>query len=49
MFETFKEEMKNFLKEMKEKTNKNWKTSANPLKKTKKKMEIKTMKKLFKA
>ena len=37
MFETLKEEMRNSLKEMEEKTNKNWKKSINFLKKTKKK------------
>ena len=36
MFETLKEEMKNFLKWRKRLT-KNWKTSTNPLKKAKKK------------
>ena len=36
IFEAFKEEIKIFLKEMEKKTNKNWKKSANPLKKTKK-------------
>ena len=37
MFETLTEEMKNFLKEMEEKTNKKLEESTNPLKKTKKK------------
>lgn len=46
MLETLKEEMSNSLKEMKERT-KNWKTSANPLKKTKKK-QSNILKKLFK-
>ena len=36
MMGTFKEEMKNFLKEMEEKTNKNWKKLLNPLMKPKK-------------
>ena len=43
--ETFKEEMKNSLKEMKEKINKNWKKLINPSKKhppPKKKQEKKT-------
>ena len=31
-----KEEMRNSFKEMEKKTNKNWKASTNPLKKTKK-------------
>ena len=33
MVENFKEEMKNSLKEMEEKTKKNWKKLINPLKK----------------
>ena len=37
MFETLTAEMRNSFKEMEKKTNKNWQTSANPLKKTKKK------------
>ena len=36
MMETFKEEMKNSLKEIEEKTNKNWKNSTNLSKKHKK-------------
>ena len=48
MLEALKEEMKNSLKEMEEKTNKNWKKSINPLKKTKEKKTIKQMKKKFK-
>ena len=31
MFETLKEEMRNSIKEIEEKTDKKWKTSANPL------------------
>ena len=37
IFETLKEEMRYSLKEMEEKANKKWKTSANHLKKTEKK------------
>ena len=46
MFEILKEKMRNSLKEMEEKTKK-WKTSTNPLKKTKKK-QSNICKKLFK-
>ena len=37
MFEILKDEMRNYLKEMEEKQTKNWKISANHLKKTKEK------------
>ena len=40
MIEALKEEMKNSLKEIEEKTNKNWKKSTNPLKKNKRKQSI---------
>ena len=44
MMETFKEEMKNSLKEIKEETNKNWKKLINPSKKSKKTKGGKTIK-----
>ena len=40
MFEALKEEMKNSLKEMEKKTNKNWKTLKNPLNKAKRQSNI---------